>query len=330
MKHTFKITTILLAMFLVTQIIGVVVVSSEPLKVQTEINGTVQQVTNPYLSWMDVPEPETQQDFTFAFGQLIMAFFIAISLLIFLMKFKIEIFLRLWFFAVVTIALFLSIVSFEKIIPVMIELKTAMFIALAISLSLAYLKIFKRDIFIHNMTELLIYPGIAAIFVPILNFYTIIILLILISIYDIWAVWHSGVMQKMAKYQIDKVKVFSGFFVPYMSDKVKTKIQKIKKSKKKNKKVKVNVAVLGGGDIIFPIITAGIMYGFFSKTPILAASLVILGATSGLAYLFFFAKKRKFYPAMPFITTGILIGIFLTWIIYTKILGFTLNIWPFI
>src|SRR3989338_6344168 len=69
-----------------------------------------------------------------------------------------------------------------------------------ISLLLAYSKIYKRNIIIHNFTELLVYPGIAAIFVPILNIYTISLMLIFISVYDAWAVWHSGIMQKMAKY----------------------------------------------------------------------------------------------------------------------------------
>ena len=74
---------------------------------------------------------------------------------------------------------------------------------------------------VHNLTELLVYPGIAVIFVslltqwsPIKNLILIIFLLILISIYDMWAVWHSGIMQKMAKYQIDTLEIFSGFFIP--------------------------------------------------------------------------------------------------------------------
>jgi hypothetical protein len=43
---------------------------------------------------------------------------------------------------------------------------------------------------------------------------------------------------------------------------------------------------------------------------------VIIGAAIGLAYLFFFAKKRKFYPAMPFISAGIFIAIGLSYLIF--------------
>src|SRR3989304_4378805 len=72
-------------------------------------------------------------------------------------------------------------------------------LASLLALPLAFVKIYKRKFLIHNITELFIYPGIAAVFVPILNIFTIIFLLVFISIYDMWAVWHSGIMQKMAK-----------------------------------------------------------------------------------------------------------------------------------
>jgi len=173
-----------------------------------------------------------------------------------------------------------------------------------------------------------------------------------------WAVWHSGIMQKMAKYQIDKLNIFSGFFVPYVSKETRLKLKKIrdlakkasmkKKSKSQNfkqkikniwssksleknkdlpknskQKIKINVAILGGGDIIFPIITAGVVLktkvDLWGLKPFVGgfmpALFVIAGATLGLAYLFFSAEKKKFYPAMPFITAGIFAGIILSYLI---------------
>ena len=114
--------------------------------------------------------------------------------------------------------------------------------------------------FVHNATELLIYPGIAAIFVPLLSLVTVSILIILISLYDMYAVWHSGFMQKMAKYQIKTLKVFSGFFIPYLGPKEKALMAKMKNSKSKLlKKIKINIAILGGGDVVFPMIMAGVV-----------------------------------------------------------------------
>lgn len=289
-------------MFLLTQFIGIFVVN----------HYLFEENQLPY--GLEPPEIETQSDYSILFGTIIIAFIIAILLFLFLTKFKIEFFLKLWFFVVVVVALSISFFSvtrsFEKFIfgiPL---------IAALVALFLAIIKIYKRNFFVHNLTELLIYPGIAAVFVPLLNIYTIIGLLILISVYDMWAVWHTGVMQKMAKYQIDKLKIFSGFFLPYLSRKVRTKIKNWKKTLKKSelrkKKVKVNVAILGGGDIVFPIITAGVM---LKTLGLLSAILVILGAAFGLSYLFFVSEKKKFYPAMPFITGGIIVGIALSYLI---------------
>ena len=191
---------------------------------------------------------------------------------------------------------------------------TSSILALLIAIPFAYIKIFKPNILIHNATELLIYPGIAAVFVPILSYRTIILLLIIISLYDAWAVWKSGIMQKMAKFQMDELKIFGGFLVPHASKKVKFQIQKIRekyKNKKipkkiKDKKYKVSLAILGGGDVIFPIITAGI---YLRSHGLIAALFVITGAFLGLTYLFTITKKGKAYPAMPYITAGIFAGL---------------------
>jgi presenilin-like A22 family membrane protease len=295
-------------MFIFTQFIGIYVVDSySSMKV---VDGNVVEVDSPDLPFgLETPELKENKDFNYAFGSIIFAFIIAISLLLLLSKFNIEFFIRLWFFVVVLIALG---ISFNIFLLGILSSEISWIIALIIALPLGFIKIYKRDFFIHNLTELFIYPGIAAVFVPILNIYTIIGLLILISIYDMWAVWHSGLMQKMAKYQIDKVKVFSGFFIPHISKKVRQKLKKMKKSELKKKKIRVNMAILGGGDVIFPIIAAGVM---LKTLGLLSAIFVIIGATLGLSYLMFFAEKKKFYPAMPFITAGIFAGILVSYIV---------------
>lgn len=312
MKYTSKITTILLLMFLIAQSIGLLVLYAEPLKIDVIMeDGTIQQAQNPYLSWIAPVEPEKDSDFVSFFTQIIIAFVIAVLLLFVLMKFKLENFLKGWFFVVVSIALFISLLAFEKLIPIKIELGVATLSAAIISIVLSYLKIYKRNVITHNFSELLVYPGISAVFVPLLNIYTALSLLIVISIYDAWAVWKSGIVQKMAKYQMNKLNIFSGFLIPYASKRTMAKIKEMKKSKS-GKKIKINLAILGGGDIIFPIIMAGVMMKNFG---LLSALFVVLGAASGLAYLFFFAEKKKFYPAMPFITAGILLGIGLFFLI---------------
>lgn len=292
-------------MFLITQFIGLYVAnyySSE----KVDSNGIIHEIDSPDLPYgMDASNQG--QGYTEMFISLLFAFVIAISLIFLLTKYNSAFIMKLWFFIVVIIALG---ISFSSLIPE--NIKYSSYAVLLLVIILAYFKTYKRNMLVHNLTELFIYPGIAAVFIPILNIYTIVILLILISIYDIWAVWHSGIMQKMAKFQIDKVGIFSGFFVPYASKGVKAKIKKMKqtlsKSQLKKKKVKVNVAILGGGDVVFPIITAGVVLKTIGLIP---AIFVIISGFIGLGYLLIFSQKKQFYPAMPFITIGLFLGIIL-------------------
>ncbi|MBU4308608.1 MAG: hypothetical protein KJ566_02345 [Nanoarchaeota archaeon] len=302
MKHTWKITAILLGMFLITQLIGLAITNHY----NSEENNL------PY--GMGIYEATEQSDYNSYFSQLVIAFIFAIFLLLIFTKFELKFVLRAWFFLVVIIALGIFFYSLTKDFDSLLW-KEIPIIATLVAIPLAYFKIYKRSFVVHNVTELLVYPGIACVFVPILNIWTIIILLVLISVYDMWAVWKSGIMQKMAKYQIDKLKLFSGFFVPYISKTMRQKIKNLKQSKSKSKlkKIKVNVAILGGGDVVFPIITSGVVLKFWELGP---ALLVIAGAFLGLLSLFLFSEKKKFYPAMPFITAGIFLGMIIGWLIF--------------
>jgi len=301
MKHTKKVTAILLGMFILTQIIGLAVINA---------------YTNQTLPYgMQPPEKQEGQDANFLYT-VIIAFIIAISLVFLLTKFRVVWFLRLWFFLVVVLAIGLSIYAFEILVPFEIPYTLALILPVIFAVPLAFFKIFKQNLIVHNLTELLIYPGIAAVFVPILSVWTIIILLLLISAYDIWAVWHSGFMQKMAKFQINELKIFAGFFVPYADKKTKEKIRQIKMMKGKltqkqlekrfkDKKIKINLGILGGGDVVFPLIMAGVVFRALGLIP---ASFTIAGASFALLVLQLKAKKGKFYPAMPFLSAGCFFG----------------------
>ncbi len=294
MKHSRKITLILIAMFFLTQLIGLFVVGhySPEVKEVPGANGTMVNITSYNLPYGYDP-PENQPGMNLI--SIITAIGIAVAVMFLLMWIKAESFLRGWFFVVVVIALG---ITFNSLFP---RTDFSSLLALMAALPLAFFKIYKRNIIVHNATELAIYPGIAAIIVPLLNMTTIVILLIVISVYDMYAVWHAGFMQKMAKYQMEKLKVFSGFFIPYLGVKEREMIAKSRKNKRLNKKIKVNVAILGGGDVVFPIILAGIVLQTWGFLP---ALIISIGATIALSLLFYFSEKGKFYPAMPFISLG--------------------------
>jgi len=323
MKHNTKITIILVSMFIITQIIGLFVIS------------IYQNNTLPFGMQPPTPEPSPLEFPTI----ILIAFVFAIFLFFLLTKLNAEKFIRLWFFIVTTLAIGLALKAFaffifkkdvflNSLFTTNSEISLISLIIVFIALPLAYIKIFNRNIIIHNLSELLIYPGIAAVFVPILGVFGIIILLLAISLYDIWAVWKSEIMQKMAKYQINNLRFFTGFFIPYANKKQKNKIQLIKqkslklKDEKREKflekefkkaKIKINLAILGGGDIIFPIITAGV---FYRTLGIIPALIITVSATIGLLGLFMMARKGKFYPAMPFITSAMYIGMMINFLLF--------------
>jgi presenilin-like A22 family membrane protease len=305
MKYSLKISLLILAMFVIAQFIGLFVAgvySPQIFQVETSA-GEVENITTHNLPYGTEPPGDTTPKTTLI--SIIFALIIAVFLMFILMKYKAEIILKTWFFIVVILAISLALNAF------LINFAASELIALIIAIPLAILKIFKRNIIVHNLTELIIYPGIAAVFIPLLNIWTVFLLLVFISAYDMYAVWSAGFMQKMAKYQIQKLKIFAGFFIPFLGEKQRSKIKDLSPAqlkKMKNKKINVNVAMLGGGDVVFPIITAGVI---LNSIGLAHALFISLGATLGLAFILKISEKGKFYPAMPFISLGILLG-FLT------------------
>ena len=311
MKHTTFITLILLAMYLFTQLVGIAVVgaySPEVYQVELE-NGTIVNITDYNLPYGTNPPQDIGPKTSLI--SIIIAIIFAVFLMLLLMKINAALFLRLWFFLVVTIAIGITLNAG------ILNVESSSTIALIIALPLAFLKVFQRNIIVHNVTELMIYPGIAAILVPLLNIWTVVILFILLSIYDMYAVWQAKFMQKMAKYQIEQLRFFAGFFIPYMRKEDRELIAQAKKSKAKEKalkrkKIKVNVAILGGGDVVVPIILAGVVLRALGLTE---AIIIAVGATVALAGLFYASEKGKFYPAMPFITAGSFIALGIAFLI---------------
>ena len=158
-------------------------------------------------------------------------------------------------------------------------------------------------------TQLFIYGGLAAIFVPILNLFAMIMLLFFISGYDMYAVWKSKHMVKLAKFQTSTA--FAGVMIPY-------KLASLKKGKKK--KVKVKSAILGGGDIGFPLLFAGVIFKTLLvkgvEMAFLKTLIIPVFVTITLGWLFVEAEKDKFYPAMPAVSVGCFLGL-----IFMKLVG---------
>jgi len=261
MKHNLKIISILVILFLLAQLIGLFVVNVYLAK---EL---------PY----DIKRPEFNE--TTSLFSIIVSIFIVTVLAMLLLRFNAVKLWKIWFFFGVWFALLISFAAF-----------TSELFAAGLAFLSAFFKIVRPSAIIHNLTELFIYGGLAAIFVPLLNVWTMIVLLILISVYDGIAVWKTKHMIKLAKFQ-SRIKIFTGLLIPYEKDKV---------------------AVLGGGDIGFSLFFAGVV---MKSSGLLDALIVTLAVSIALLLLFLTAKKKKFYPAMPFLTAGALIGYLIVLII---------------
>ena len=290
MKHTIAVTLVLVAVFFCAQVIGLVVTNNYIDHQETKATGNVTFTKLP----LEIERPPVKQNSSFLY--IISAILIATVLIFLLIKFRQPILWKIWFFLAVIVCLTISLAGFM-----------GQWVALPISIGLALFKIFRPNVFVHNLTEVFIYGGLAAIFVPIMNIFAAVMLLILISIYDVFAVWKSGHMIKLAKFQTE-AKVFAGLLVPYKRDRgfaVKAKMPRGRQE--------VKNAVLGGGDIGFPLMFAGVvMKGLMLQTGELAGFLTTLiipvCAAIALLLLLVKAKQDKFYPAMPFISIGCFIG----------------------
>jgi len=267
MKHNLKIISIILTIFILTQIIGLFVVKIH-----------LSKETLPF----NVEKPQFKESTSYI--PILFTLLIVTILALFLIKFQAFRLWKVWFFIA---ALYTLTIAFSAFI--------AEKIAGLIALILTFFKVIRPNIIIHNLTELFIYGGLAAIFVPVLNVLSASILLIAISIYDMIAVWKTKHMIKMAKFQT-KSKIFPGLLIPYELPKLKTKRTKTKK---------VKTALLGGGDLGFPLLFTGVIMKTYGFSP---ALIVVLFSAISLLLLFLFADKKKFYPAMPFLTLGCFVG----------------------
>ncbi|MBS3146523.1 hypothetical protein J4471_02390 [Candidatus Woesearchaeota archaeon] len=255
MKHSLPVTISLVILFLAAQIVGLIV--------------TKQYIKGEELP-LNIERPQVEESQSYL--PIVVAIIVSTIIALILIKYKSVKIWKTWFFFSIVLCLTISFSAFINQI-----------FAIIIAIILTYLKMFKTNVYTYNLSEIFIYGGLSGLFVPILGLSAVFILLILISLYDMIAVWKTKHMVKLAKFQSES-NIFAGLYIPYS----------------KNRE-----AILGGGDIGFPLLFAGVILKKFDFT---SAIIVSICATIALLALFMYAKKNKFYPAMPFLTVGCFIG----------------------
>jgi presenilin-like A22 family membrane protease len=286
MKHTWVVTCFLLLLFFAAQLVGLKITQSYIDIAASAEKGELVWKELPAIAGLKIERPDTAPQVSIWY--IIIAVLIGTLLILLIIKLGKVLLWKLWFYFAIVLCLQIAVAAF---LPP--------FISLLIALAAGWFKVFKPNLYIHNLTELFVYGGLAAIFVPILNVLYSFILLIALSVYDMYAVWKSKHMVAMAKFQT-KSGIFAGLLLPYKAP----AIRGVKKQ--------VRTAVLGGGDIGFPLIFSGtvlVASGFVS------AILVVLGATAALFVLLLLSQKDRFYPAMPFLTLGCAVGYLATFLL---------------
>jgi presenilin-like A22 family membrane protease len=308
MKHTFQASIIVVLMFIIAQFIGLSAINSY-------IDTSSEDGLRALPAGIERPDVSEQA----APILMIVGVILGTIIILILIKLNAKRAWSIWFGISVFI---LSFIALSAFIPQIYATILAIIFAILKTVSL------KISWVIKNIPELFIYSGLAIIFAPLLNVWGAVLLLILISIYDMYAVWQSKHMVKLAKFQLDSGK-FAGFNVSYKNkDNEKTEIKKVEskkvvskiiKSKSKlnkneipssNNPTKQKSAILGGGDVAFPLLLSSTLLLSVGWGFAIASS---MGAAVGLATLLFLSVKDKFYPAMPFISLGCFLGIGLLW-----------------
>ncbi|MFA5406231.1 MAG: presenilin family intramembrane aspartyl protease [Candidatus Nanoarchaeia archaeon] len=182
-----------------------------------------------------------------------------------LTRLKYERFLKLWFSAAIIISMSLTLSAF---------IGEVMGLIIAIILSL--IRLSTKDLYVHNITELLVYGGIVSIFAPLFSPLTALIVLIIIAVYDYVSVFVTKHMVYLAQSQ-SSANLFTGLIVKRGDE----------------------TAILGGGDIAFSLLFATVLGSAYS---LINAYLTIYAVIIAISFLTILGQKGKFYPAMPFIT----------------------------
>ncbi len=196
---------------------------------------------------------------------------ILVATAIFLLALKLNLrrVLLAWIFLayVISMALTLSVVFGE--LPA---------ILIAITLLILFYK--ERDEIVRQIVTILLFPGLASLFVPMFNIRTFWLVLAFVSIYDVVSVFWTKHMVTLVRSH-ESLGIIPGIVL-----------------KEKREK-----AVLGGGDIILPLIYSIILIRDFSLyislTSVLLSSLAVVT-------ILLLGKRKQPYPAVPVISAFLL------------------------
>ena len=289
MKHPRMIVYLFLGLFAMSHILG--------------LSFLVLEHTQETSLILDTPQPV---DGGWSVLYILVGVLIATVILLILAKFNQRNLWKGWF----TVATMLGLLyGLQTFLPDGIALIAAVLIALA--------RLYFTHPWVHNTTEVIMYGGIGLALTPLFTPLTSILLLFIMSVYDIYAVRKSKHMITLATFT-RKAESFPGLSLNYTNvsppkkqslspeEELEQGLRDLKQTKPARKS-----GVLGGGDVLFPLLIANTVFLSLQQSFTVQASFmgglgVTASAMVGLWYLFTNAEDT-YYPALPYIFIPVLL-----------------------
>lgn len=218
----------------------------------------------------------------------------ATALMLVFYRFNAELLIRIWMVLALVMTTFLFFGSF-------FDLVTATLLT-----GLAFLGRYRaRSFAATNLYTVFPFAGAGALFGSILGFVPAVLLLGLLSVYDYVSVNISQHMVSLAKSGIAS-DTFMGFSYPKEDGVDMEDMEPVPADEADEDTVKVGM--LGGGDIVIPMLFAVAALRDFGPIPALMS---VLGATVLLHLLLTKSREGQFYPAIPVVASGAVAGFLL-------------------
>lgn len=196
---------------------------------------------------------------------------------------------------------FLTILIFS-IVQGVLALWTGPGIALGISILAVISFWFFRNVLVQDLIMVITLAGVAVVLGLTLTPLSVVIILVVLSFYDILAVYKTGHMVKLAELMVKSRAIF-GFVIPEAIGNLKTSLKKVSPGE--------GFMILGSGDVILPSVLA------ISLVRVALGNAIIVAIFSAMGLfvthlLFVNQQNRKPMAALPPIAAMSIIGYLIT------------------
>lgn len=165
------------------------------------------------------------------------------------------------------------------------------------------IRIFSPIVFVHNLTVMVAIAGASAVLGLGISPLAAVVLLAILSVYDIVAVYKTKHMVKMAKEMAQRGALFA-FIIPEKISDMGVRIKAVIPGEK-------NFLMLGGGDVALPLLLVVSVAPQGIKQSLIVAAFTFLGFL--FTHILFSSQKiRRPMPALPPIALAAILGYIIT------------------